>query len=92
MHYNWQVSANDSEAQNAITYGIVTGSTEDFALGPTTGILTTRRPLDREAVPQYVLTLQAVDGVGITGRTSYAQVYTVITVSGPPSHIPSSPR
>ena len=85
------MSANDSEAQNAITYGIVTGSTEDFALGPTTGILTTRRPLDREAVPQYVLTLQAVDGVGITGRTSYTQVQSSLSVTHPATS-PSSPR
>ena len=67
--------ANDSEVQNAITYGIVTGSTADFDLGSTSGILSTLVSLDREAIPQYIFTLQAVDGEGIAGRTSYTQVY-----------------
>lgn len=69
-----QVSANDSEAQNDIRYGIVTGSTADFSLDPETGVLSTRRPLDREVAAQYVLTVQAVDGVGSGSRTGYTQV------------------
>ena len=73
------MNANDSEADNVITYGIVTGSTADFDLDSDTGLLSTRGPLDREAVPQYILTIQAVDNVGMDGggidsRTSYAQV------------------
>lgn len=52
----------------------MTGSTDDFELHSSTGALTTRRALDREVVAQYILTVQAVDGEGNTGRTSYAQV------------------
>ena len=68
------MSANDSEPQSAITYGIVAGSMAAFELDPQSGVLSTQGPLDREAVAQYVLTLQAVDGDGASGRTSYTQV------------------
>lgn len=53
----------------------MTGSTTDFTLDAMTGVLTTSGPLDREAVPQYILTLEAVDDIGINARTSYTQVY-----------------
>lgn len=60
----------------------MTGSTDEFELDSTSGALRTRRPLDREAVAQYVLTVQAVDGEGNTGRTGYAQVrYRGYTIS-----------
>lgn len=52
----------------------MTGSTNDFELDSISGALRTRRSLDRETVAQYVLTVQAVDGEGNTGRTGYAQV------------------
>ena len=69
-----QVSATDFEAQGGITYGIVTGSTDDLVLDPDTGILRNTGPLDREAVPQYILTVEAVDDGGSDARTSYTQV------------------
>ena len=75
MVVNMQVSANDSESQSAIVYGIVTGSTDDFQLDASTGVLSTLRALDREMFPQYVLTLEAVDSVGGSSRTSYTQVH-----------------
>lgn len=52
----------------------MTGSTDDFELGSTSGALMALRPFDREVVAQYILTVQAVDGEGDTGRTGYAQV------------------
>ena len=64
----------NSEAQNTIIYGIVTGSTGDFSLDAMTGVLTTNDPLNRETIPQYILTLEAVDDIGINARTSYTQV------------------
>lgn len=83
------VNANDSETQNVISYAIVTGSTDDFQLGSTSGALMARRAFDREVVAQYILTVQAVDGEGDTGRTGYAQV--IITVTDVNDVTPSFP-
>ena len=71
---NIQVIANDDEVSGSITYSIVTGSTDDFMLDPDSGVIRTLGPLNRELVPQYIFTVQAVDEEGVDGRTSYAQV------------------
>lgn len=64
-----QVSATSSDGP--ITYSIETGSTPDLSLDPNTGLLETTKPLDRETIAQYIITVKAEDQMG---RTSYSQV------------------
>lgn len=72
-----KVNATEPESagvSGSIQYQIVTGSGADFSLDSVTGVLTTTRPLDREQVVRYVLTIQASDSGGDASRTGYAQV------------------
>ncbi len=59
-----------------VTYNISDGDPDNyFRINPDTGIVTIASPLDREAYPQYNLTLNATDGPG-----RFALAYLYITV------------
>uniref|UniRef100_A0A8C5MXL6 Protocadherin-16 n=1 Tax=Leptobrachium leishanense TaxID=445787 RepID=A0A8C5MXL6_9ANUR len=70
-----------------VTYGGVTGN--EFSLNPETGILTTKRPLDRETKEVYMLTVYAQDG-GSPPRMSEVNVR--VHVGDENDHAPSFER
>jgi hypothetical protein len=62
LFYSLKVSATDSDGYyNQISYSIVSGSNEKFAINSTTGEIMTNATLDREAKSQFILTVRAQD-------------------------------
>ena len=58
-----QVMATDPDNDNALEYQIIGGNSDSsFEIIPNTGLVVTTRPLDRENVNIYRLTIQVVDG------------------------------
>lgn len=60
------------EGVNAEINFILATDTQDFALNPTTGLLTVAGPLDRERQEKYDLVVKLVDGDPVTPLTSTA--------------------
>ena len=70
------VTATDPDIpSNAnITYAI-SGESEEFKVHPTTGVVTTRKPLDAETLPSYLtFSVVAEDSDGVTVQSSTAVV------------------
>jgi hypothetical protein len=70
LFYSLKVSATDSDGfYNQISYSIVSGSNEKFAINSTTGEIMTNATLDREAKSQFILTVRAQDSKWIVKQT-----------------------
>lgn len=75
------VSATDS-AGDTLTYALVDDADGTFAVDPATGVVTTTRPLDHEAVASYTLVVRVTDSAGLTSQN--AVVITVGDVNEAP--------
>ena len=75
---SYQVNATepDTGLSTGITYNIVVGPTDRFSINPSSGVITTTAVLDREAVPRYILTVEARDSPTSSGTSlsTYVQV------------------
>ncbi|KAK3739519.1 hypothetical protein QZH41_016191, partial [Actinostola sp. cb2023] len=60
----------DSGSNSKLTYNLQSGDTAYFTIEQSTGIIRTKRSLDREVRASYQLTVRAVDGGGLDGQTS----------------------
>ncbi|RUS82130.1 hypothetical protein EGW08_010104 [Elysia chlorotica] len=94
-HEEFVASATDQDSgKNAeIRYSILNpGQPNDvFVIDPRTGAVSTRRPLDREQVPFYNLTIQAMDQGTLSERKS-ATISLLVEVLDENDHAPSFER
>ncbi|XP_075916787.1 protocadherin Fat 1-like [Petromyzon marinus] len=65
------VLAVSASSWSTVTYEIREGDSEGaFDIHPTSGVVATKRPLDRERTPSYRLTVRATDAAGLSTDTS----------------------
>ncbi|XP_075915741.1 protocadherin Fat 1-like [Petromyzon marinus] len=65
------VLAVSASGQSTVTYEIREGDSEGaFDIHPTSGVVATKRPLDRERTPSYRLTVRATDMAGLSADAS----------------------
>ena len=70
----FQVNATEGDS-GSVSYSLVAGDINKFAIDPVTGLVSTLQQLDREDQNRYVLTVQARDTPGSNALSSFAQVY-----------------
>lgn len=75
-----QVSATDPDSIKKITYNIVKGDTNAFAVNPQSGVITTKIPLDYETTNRYQLIVGTLENTK-NAPSSSATVYINVLVS-----------
>ena len=80
------VSARDPDVGDEVRYAIAAGDGDSrFAIGESSGEITVAGELDHEAVPSYMLTVEATDGRGGTATTTVAITVTDVAEDLPPA-------
>ena len=70
-------NATDKDSESSLTFRITAGNVDDtFEIDESTGVLTTKKGLDRETVPRYNLTVNVTDS---GGRSSSRDLTVIVT-------------